>query len=284
MGEAGRREAAAEFADTRSSCRILLTSYQCGAHGLNLHAECSCVILLEPSLNLNTLFQAVGRVQARRCALPQFSAQLHDLLKSMVMAAQAKDDGEDEEAADEAEAEVIQRAVLDLDGMNARMKPRGRKRERARQDSPTEGRARRKVHQGYGQQVNIGKCFGSGRKASDYELHRGAEVQPSAVMKQRADQSRNSALLHYEETEEPATTLTSHVEWNDIGKERNRMSSSDSHHWRKQVATPTLSSVLPYDFWVSSQGGKKAKGKPQKNVATSTVFHNPINPHDGRGP
>ena len=40
MGEAARREAAAEFADTRSSCRILLASYQCGAHGLNLHAEC----------------------------------------------------------------------------------------------------------------------------------------------------------------------------------------------------------------------------------------------------
>ncbi|GFF87011.1 hypothetical protein IFM47457_07355 [Aspergillus lentulus] len=62
-----------------------------------------------------------------------------------------------------------------------------------------------------------------------------------------------------------------------VGKERNRMSNSDSHHWRKQVATPTLSSVLPY-------GGKKAKGKPQKNVATPPVFHNPINPNDGRGP
>jgi hypothetical protein len=46
-------------------------------------------------------------------ALPQFSAQLHDLLKPMVMAARANDDGEDEEAADQAEAEVILRAASD---------------------------------------------------------------------------------------------------------------------------------------------------------------------------
>ncbi|KAF4242548.1 hypothetical protein CNMCM8980_000506 [Aspergillus fumigatiaffinis] len=190
-------EAAAEFTDTRSSCRILLTSYQCGAHGLILHAECSRVILLEPPLNPNTLFQAVARVHRLgqrssqkvwsivqehtisrwiECnntlkALPQFSAQLHDLLKPVVMAAQAKDDSEDDEAADQAEAEVIQQIAVDclrhmlgqtasrlnvkdlddlslpqrgLDQMEACMTPRGRKRERARQDSPTEGRAGRK--------------------------------------------------------------------------------------------------------------------------------------------
>ncbi|GFF45588.1 hypothetical protein IFM51744_06102 [Aspergillus udagawae] len=46
-------------------------------------------------------------------AIPQFSAQLHDLLKPMVMAARANDDGEDEEAVDQAEAEVIERAASD---------------------------------------------------------------------------------------------------------------------------------------------------------------------------
>ncbi|GFF90832.1 hypothetical protein IFM60648_09203 [Aspergillus lentulus] len=115
MGEAARREAAAEFADTRSSCRILLTSYQCGAHGLNLHAECGGT---RPSQKVWSIFQEHTISRWLECnnplkALPLFSAQLHDLLKSMVMAAQAKDDGEDEEAADQAEAEVIQGAVVD---------------------------------------------------------------------------------------------------------------------------------------------------------------------------
>ncbi|GFF87009.1 LOW QUALITY PROTEIN: hypothetical protein IFM47457_07354 [Aspergillus lentulus] len=239
MGEA----AESEFTDTRSSCRILLTSYQCGAHGLNLHAKCSRVILLKPSRISIRFFRrwdastASGSEAARRgleCnntlkALPQFSAQLHDLLKPIVMSTRVKDDGEDEEAADQAEAEVIQRAVvdclrhdlglpqLDLDRMNARMTPRGRKRERARQDSQLRAARDAKCTK-----ATASKCFGSGRKAWDYELHRGAEVQPSAVTKQRADQSRNSALLHYEETEEPlpvpkkpATILTSHVEWDD---------------------------------------------------------------------
>ncbi|GAQ08097.1 hypothetical protein ALT_5418 [Aspergillus lentulus] len=230
MGEAARREAAAEFADTRSSCRILLTSYQCGAHGLNLHAECSCVILLEPSLNLNTLFQA-----------------------SMVMAAQAKDDGEDEEAADQAEAEVIQGAVVDCLRRAARGREQGR--------IPQLRAARDEAHQ-------LASALALTENTN--RRHRGAEVQPSAVTKQRADQSRNSALLHYEETEEPlpvpkkpATILTSHVEWND-----------SCHSYLKLR--------FAVRFRVSSQGGKKAKGKPQKNVATPPVFHNPINPNDGR--
>ncbi|KAF7163391.1 hypothetical protein CNMCM6106_000341 [Aspergillus hiratsukae] len=88
-------------------------------------------------------------------ALPQLAAQLHDLLKPMVMTAsstQATTD--DDEAADTAEAEVIQRAAVDclrrmlgqpasrlnvedpddlglpqqdLDRMKARMTPKGRK-------------------------------------------------------------------------------------------------------------------------------------------------------------
>ncbi|GFF98632.1 hypothetical protein IFM61392_00397 [Aspergillus lentulus] len=214
MGEA----AESEFTDTRSSCRILLTSYQCGAHGLNLHAKCSRVILLKPSRISIRFFRrwdastASGSEAARRCGPSSKSIPYPE-----VMSTRVKDDGEDEEAADQAEAEVIQRAVLDLDRMNARMTPRGRKRERARQDSQLRAARDAKCTK-----ATASKCFGSGRKAWDYELHRGAEVQPSAVTKQRADQSRNSALLHYEETEEPlpvpkkpATILTSHVEWDD---------------------------------------------------------------------
>ncbi|KAF4231039.1 hypothetical protein CNMCM6805_000357 [Aspergillus fumigatiaffinis] len=200
------------------------------------HAECSRVILLEPPLNLNTLFQAVARVHrlGQRSSqkvwsifqehtisrwlecnntlkiLPQFSAQLHDLLKPMVMAARAKDGGEDEEAADQAEAEDLDDLGLpqrDLDRMKARVMLRGRKRERARQDSPTEGRARRK------------------RTKATVSKRRGTEVWPSAV--------RDQVNLAYSEAEteeplpvpkKPATILTSHVERDDIGKERNRVS------------------------------------------------------------
>jgi hypothetical protein len=56
------REAAELFNKPDSNCDTLLTSYQCSAHGLNLHGQCSRVVLLEPPLNLNTLFQAVGQI------------------------------------------------------------------------------------------------------------------------------------------------------------------------------------------------------------------------------
>ncbi|KAH2400495.1 hypothetical protein KXV53_005296, partial [Aspergillus fumigatus] len=62
MTDSARREAAEQFISVDSKCDVLLTSYQCGAHGLNLHGQCSRVVLLEPPLNMNTLFQAVGRV------------------------------------------------------------------------------------------------------------------------------------------------------------------------------------------------------------------------------
>ncbi|RHZ46015.1 C-terminal helicase domain-containing protein [Aspergillus thermomutatus] len=116
MGENARREAAERFTKPISDCEVLLTSYQCGAHGLNLHSECSRVVLLKPPLNMNTLFQAVGQVhrlgqrEAQKAwvlfqehsisrwiecnnvvkALPQFAAQLHDLLKPLVLAAQTR--------------------------------------------------------------------------------------------------------------------------------------------------------------------------------------------------
>ncbi|PKX90517.1 uncharacterized protein P174DRAFT_433645 [Aspergillus novofumigatus IBT 16806] len=113
---------------------------------------------------------------ARRCGPSSKSilypdAQLYDLLKPMVMAAQVKDDSEDKQATNQAKAEVIQQAVVDylhcmlrqpasqlnikhlddlglpqqdLDQMKACMTPRGCKRERVRQDSLTKARAQRK--------------------------------------------------------------------------------------------------------------------------------------------
>lgn len=62
MTDSAQREAAEQFISVDSKCDVLLTSYQCGTHGLNLHGQCSRVVLLEPPLNMNTLFQAVGRV------------------------------------------------------------------------------------------------------------------------------------------------------------------------------------------------------------------------------
>jgi hypothetical protein len=37
MTDGARREAAERFISANSSCDVLLTSYQCSAHGLNLH-------------------------------------------------------------------------------------------------------------------------------------------------------------------------------------------------------------------------------------------------------
>jgi hypothetical protein len=131
MTDSARRAAAKQFTSVESNCDVLLTSYQCGAHGLNLHGQCSRVVLLEPLLNMNTLFQAVGRMHRLgqdveqkawilfqehsisrwiECnniikALPQLAASLHDLLKPLVVAAT----GDTADSADEdAQAELIQ--------------------------------------------------------------------------------------------------------------------------------------------------------------------------------
>lgn len=57
-----RSDAATKFTDPRSSCTVLLTTYNLGGMGLDLHRECSRVVLMEPALNLNAEFQAIGRV------------------------------------------------------------------------------------------------------------------------------------------------------------------------------------------------------------------------------
>ncbi|KAH1589656.1 hypothetical protein KXX44_009319 [Aspergillus fumigatus] len=131
MTDSARREAAKQFVSAKSNYNMLLTSYQCRAHGLNLHGQCSRVVLLEPPLNINTLFQAVGRVHRLgqgvkqkawilfqeysishwiKCnnvikALPQLAASLHNLLKPLVVAAM----GDTADSADDdAQAKLIQ--------------------------------------------------------------------------------------------------------------------------------------------------------------------------------
>lgn len=57
-----RAAAVAEFTSARSACQVLITTYNCGATGLNLHASCHVVILLESAPNFNLETQAIGRV------------------------------------------------------------------------------------------------------------------------------------------------------------------------------------------------------------------------------
>ncbi|KAK6822118.1 hypothetical protein RU639_006778 [Aspergillus parasiticus] len=56
-----RNEAVAAFTASISPYKVLLTTYTCGAFGLNLQTHCNRVVCLEP-LNLATLFQGSGRV------------------------------------------------------------------------------------------------------------------------------------------------------------------------------------------------------------------------------
>ena len=57
-----RSNAIARFNDPSSSTQALLTTYNCGATGLNMHAQCSRIILMESALNHNSLFQTIGRI------------------------------------------------------------------------------------------------------------------------------------------------------------------------------------------------------------------------------
>ncbi|KAL2871418.1 uncharacterized protein BJX67DRAFT_342200 [Aspergillus lucknowensis] len=44
-----------------TSWQVLLTTYACGALGLNLHESCSRIALVETPLNTSTQLQAIGR-------------------------------------------------------------------------------------------------------------------------------------------------------------------------------------------------------------------------------
>ncbi|KAL3454916.1 hypothetical protein BJX64DRAFT_295588 [Aspergillus heterothallicus] len=50
------------FNDPNSDCAMLLTTYICGAYGLNLQAACCRVVMLESAPNVSTVKQVAGRV------------------------------------------------------------------------------------------------------------------------------------------------------------------------------------------------------------------------------
>lgn len=54
------------------SSQALVTTFNCGSIGLNLHDHCSRVVIMEPALNLNTLFQAIGRIHRLGQMEPQW--------------------------------------------------------------------------------------------------------------------------------------------------------------------------------------------------------------------
>ncbi|KAJ5589471.1 hypothetical protein N7537_012149 [Penicillium hordei] len=60
-----RSTAIARFNDPGSSTQALVTTYNCGATGLNMHSQCSRIILVESALNHNSLFQTIGRIHRR---------------------------------------------------------------------------------------------------------------------------------------------------------------------------------------------------------------------------
>ncbi|OJJ37321.1 hypothetical protein ASPWEDRAFT_448938 [Aspergillus wentii DTO 134E9] len=62
MTDMERTAAASRFVDPKLNVKILLTTFACGAQGLNLHTTCSRVIIIEPALNLSTVFQGAHRV------------------------------------------------------------------------------------------------------------------------------------------------------------------------------------------------------------------------------
>lgn len=57
-----RSNTIALFNDPSSSIQALVTTYNCGAIGLNMHSQCSRIILMESALNHNSLFQTIGRI------------------------------------------------------------------------------------------------------------------------------------------------------------------------------------------------------------------------------
>ena len=57
-----RSNAIARFNDPSSSTQVLVTTYNCGATGLNMHSQCSRIVLMESALNHNSLFQTIGRI------------------------------------------------------------------------------------------------------------------------------------------------------------------------------------------------------------------------------
>ena len=57
-----RSEEIAKFTNKDSTCKVLVTTYNLGATGLNMHAEYTSVVCLESPTNFSAFLQAVGRV------------------------------------------------------------------------------------------------------------------------------------------------------------------------------------------------------------------------------
>ena len=51
-----------KFNDPAAKVDILITTYRCCSVGVNLHAACHDVVMLQPAINANTVLQAIGRV------------------------------------------------------------------------------------------------------------------------------------------------------------------------------------------------------------------------------
>ncbi|CEJ55560.1 hypothetical protein PMG11_01812 [Penicillium brasilianum] len=71
-----RAAAVAEFTSPRSGCEVLITTYDWGATGLNLHGNYHIVVLIENALNYNLETQAIGRVHRIGQAKPQRANRL----------------------------------------------------------------------------------------------------------------------------------------------------------------------------------------------------------------
>ncbi|KGO38096.1 Helicase, C-terminal [Penicillium expansum] len=66
-----RTTAIQRFTNLASTTTVLLTTYNCGALGLNMHAQCSRVVLMEAPQNYNSVFQTVGRIHRLGQTHPQ---------------------------------------------------------------------------------------------------------------------------------------------------------------------------------------------------------------------
>ncbi|KAJ5415249.1 Helicase C-terminal [Penicillium sp. CMV-2018d] len=61
----------AHITNPNSTTTVLLTTYKYSALGLNMHAECSRVVLMEGAQNYNSVFQTVGRIHRLGQTQPQ---------------------------------------------------------------------------------------------------------------------------------------------------------------------------------------------------------------------
>ncbi|KAJ6121236.1 Helicase C-terminal [Penicillium sp. IBT 18751x] len=71
MSLEARTAAIQQFTNPNSTATVLLTTFNCGALGLNMHAHCSRIVLMEGSQNYNSVFQTIGRIHRLRQSEPQ---------------------------------------------------------------------------------------------------------------------------------------------------------------------------------------------------------------------